>query len=99
MTDPTPPEPARPSRLDESRRPLRSTVRARRKRGARESLHTPIAILRAQQEAMLDGILVVDLKGNVLSYNRRFLEIWNIPESVATRGDDNELLGFAAEAV
>jgi PAS domain S-box-containing protein len=74
-------------------------VRARRKRGARESLHTTIAILRAQQEAMLDGILVVDLEGHVLSYNRRFLEIWNIPESVATEGDDNELLGFAAEAV
>jgi diguanylate cyclase (GGDEF)-like protein/PAS domain S-box-containing protein len=99
MTDPTPPEPETPSRLDESRRSFRSTVRTRRKRGARESLHTTIAILRAQQEAMLDGILVVDLKGNVLSYNRRFLEIWNIPESVATKGDDNELLGFASDAV
>jgi len=74
-------------------------VRARRKRGARDSLHTTIGILRAQQEAMLDGILVVDLRGNVLSYNRRFLEIWNIPESIASQGDDNELLGFASEAV
>ncbi|MCU1346986.1 MAG: multi-sensor hybrid histidine kinase, partial [Acidobacteria bacterium] len=99
MIDPRPPEPERASRLDESRASFRSMARARRKRGARESLHTTIAILRAQQEAMLDGILVVDLKGNVLSYNRRFLEIWSIPESVASHGDDNELLGFASEAV
>ena len=99
MNGPHSAEPGRRSRLDESRRTFRSMVRARRKRGARESLHTTIAILRAQQEAMLDGILVVDLEGHVLSYNRRFLEIWNIPESVATEGDDNELLGFAAEAV
>jgi diguanylate cyclase (GGDEF)-like protein/PAS domain S-box-containing protein len=99
MSSPTPPEPERPSRLDESRHSFRSMVSARRKRGARESLHTTVAILRAQQEAMLDGILVVDLKGNVLSYNRRFLEIWNIPESVAAQGNDNELLGFAADAV
>lgn len=66
---------------------------------SRDSLRTTVAILRAQQEATLDGILVVDLDGNVLSYNRRFLEIWRIPESVAARGDDNELLGYAADTV
>jgi diguanylate cyclase (GGDEF)-like protein/PAS domain S-box-containing protein len=70
-----------------------------RKRDARGSLETTMGILRAQQEAIPDGILVVDLKGNVLSYNRRFLEIWGIPAETAVKGDDNELLGFAAEAV
>lgn len=60
-----------------------------------ESLRTTIAILQAQQEATLDGILVVDRNENVLSYNRRFLEIWNIPEAVAARGPDAELLRHA----
>jgi diguanylate cyclase (GGDEF)-like protein/PAS domain S-box-containing protein len=60
---------------------------------------TALAILRAQQDATLDGILVVDNAGRILSYNRRFLEIWNIPEHVAPRADDNVLLGYAAEAV
>jgi diguanylate cyclase (GGDEF)-like protein/PAS domain S-box-containing protein len=60
---------------------------------------TTIAILRAQQEATLDGILVVDTEGRILSYNRRFLEIWGIPAAVAANADDNTLLGYAADAV
>ena len=39
-----------------------------------------LAILEAEQEAMLDGVLVVGNDREVLSYNRRFLEIWNFPE-------------------
>lgn len=58
-----------------------------------------MAILRAQQEATIEGTLVVDNEGRVLSYNRRFLEIWRIPEQVAASADDNTLLGYAADAV
>jgi diguanylate cyclase (GGDEF)-like protein/PAS domain S-box-containing protein len=66
---------------------------------SRQSLRTTIAILKAQQEATVDGILVIGHDGHILSYNRRFLEIWGIPESVATSADDNDLLGYAAELV
>jgi diguanylate cyclase (GGDEF)-like protein/PAS domain S-box-containing protein len=68
-------------------------------RSSRSSLRTTIAILKAQQEATLDGILVVDKEGRILSYNQRFLEIWGIPPSSAATADDNELLGYAAERV
>jgi diguanylate cyclase (GGDEF)-like protein/PAS domain S-box-containing protein len=85
----------RPSRV---RRALARLLRNARFR-SRDSLQTTVAILKAQQEATVEGILVVDNKGNVLSYNRRFLEIWRIPGDVAARADDNELLGYAAEAV
>jgi diguanylate cyclase (GGDEF)-like protein/PAS domain S-box-containing protein len=63
------------------------------------SLRTAFAMLKAQQEATLDGILIVDSEGRVLSYNRRFLEIWGIPEEVATEADDKRLLAYAAEKV
>ncbi|HEX6160694.1 MAG TPA: PAS domain S-box protein, partial [Thermoanaerobaculia bacterium] len=65
----------------------------------REALRTTVAILRAQQDATVDGILVVDNAGHILTYNRRFLEIWGIPPEVAAAANDNELLGYAAEQV
>ncbi|HEX8169812.1 MAG TPA: EAL domain-containing protein [Thermoanaerobaculia bacterium] len=90
------PADTRPSRFERARNAL---VRLLRRGSSRERLRTQLAILRAQQEATLEGILVVDPAGNVLSYNRRFLEIWRIPEGAAASADDNALLGFAAEAV
>jgi diguanylate cyclase (GGDEF)-like protein/PAS domain S-box-containing protein len=72
---------------------------SRVRKSSNADLHTTVAILKAQQEATLEGILVVDPSGKILSYNRRFLEIWKIPEPAAAAADDNELLGYAANAV
>ncbi|MEO6258926.1 MAG: EAL domain-containing protein [Thermoanaerobaculia bacterium] len=58
-----------------------------------------MAILHAQQEATLDGILVVDLEGRVLSHNQRFLEIWGIPVEVAAHREDGRLLEHAVSRV
>ena len=66
---------------------------------AATSVRTTIAILKAQQEATLDGILVVDPNGRVLSYNRRFLEIWGIPNEAAEGSNDDALLAHAASRV
>jgi diguanylate cyclase (GGDEF)-like protein/PAS domain S-box-containing protein len=85
--------------LSNARRALARWLRGGRSRPSHESLRTTVAILRAQQEATLDGILVVDDRGSILSYNHRFLEMWGIPDSVAADADDNELLGFASEKV
>ncbi len=85
-----------PSHLAKARRALARWLHGGR---ARARLRTTVGILKAQQEATLDGILVVDNDGNILSYNRRFLEIWGIPPDVAASADDNELLGYAAERV
>jgi diguanylate cyclase (GGDEF)-like protein/PAS domain S-box-containing protein len=87
-----------PSRLAAIRRNFERWFRAARG-GALSSRRTTVAILKAQQDAMLDGVLVVDPDGHVLSYNRRFLELWGIPDEVAAHGTDKELLRYAAEKV
>ena len=36
-------------------------------------------LLKTQMEASPDGILVVDANRRMISYNRRFIEMWNVP--------------------
>lgn len=50
------------------------------------------ALLEAQQEVTPDGILMVDTEGNILSYNKKFVEVWNMsPTIVDTRSHQNAL--------
>ncbi len=50
------------------------------------------AMLQAQQEAAIDGILVVDENQDILSCNQRFVELWQIPQSVIETGDEKQFL-------
>ncbi len=62
-----------------------------RKRDEEDNRRT-LSLLSATLESTADGLLVVDLAGNILSFNRRFLELWKIPDTVAETGDDNAAL-------
>jgi len=46
-------------------------------------------ILSTQQEASIDGILVIDENGKIISFNKRFVKMWGIPiEIVETKSDE-----------
>jgi PAS domain S-box-containing protein len=50
------------------------------------------ALLEAQTEASIDGILVVDSARKMISFNRRFVEMWGIPqEAVDSRSGERAL--------
>jgi PAS domain S-box-containing protein len=58
------------------------------------------AVLKAQQEAAIDGILIVDENRNFVSHNRRFSEIWQIQETtVQIANKSSELLPVVLEKV
>ncbi|MDD4652674.1 MAG: ATP-binding protein [Methanothrix sp.] len=49
-------------------------------------------ILRTQQESSIDGILVVDENGGILSYNQRFVDLWGISLDVIDSKSDERTL-------
>lgn len=56
------------------------------------ALNRSNAFLKAQQEAGVDGILVVDENNQVVFYNQKFYSIWQIPEELVQQGDDRKIL-------
>ncbi len=60
---------------------------------AEEALRESAASLSATLNATADGILAIGASGEVLFYNQRFTEMWNIPKAILNTGDDNALLG------
>ncbi|PWR72965.1 PAS domain S-box protein [Methanospirillum stamsii] len=49
-------------------------------------------ILKTQQEASPDGILIVDSEGSILGYNKNFQELWDIPVDLLEALDDEPVL-------
>ncbi len=65
-----------------------------------EDLQFRSIILATQQEASIDGILVVDGKGKILSHNRRLVEMWGLPaEVIESRSDERALQAMEEKVV
>lgn len=52
------------------------------------------ALLKAQQDAALDGILVVDENRQIVSFNQHFCKIWKIPDEIIREGSSPKLLDY-----
>lgn len=57
------------------------------------------SILKATLESTADGIIVVDLKGHVLTFNHRFQEICDISDMLMESMDDNQIIAHFMEMV
>ncbi|HEU5261858.1 MAG TPA: PAS domain S-box protein [Gemmatimonadales bacterium] len=71
------------------------TERKRTEQDLRETL----SLLNATLESTADGILVVDLAGRIVSLNRKFAELWRIPDSVLEAKDDGQALAWVLDQV
>ena len=58
------------------------------RRRTNDELRFQKALLEAQGEASIDGILMVSPTGEILSFNRRFAELWGIPREVLDARSD-----------
>jgi diguanylate cyclase (GGDEF)-like protein/PAS domain S-box-containing protein len=64
---------------------------------AEAQLEQSISTLHATLEATVDGILVVDRQGKIVNFNRRFKEMWNVPDAIIESRIDNEVLAFVLD--
>ena len=55
------------------------------------------SVLKAQSEASTDGILVVNERGIVSNYNKRFHEIWSLSPIVMDAGDPGKIWEMASQ--
>lgn len=80
----------RTARLPEPDKRLKEQI-AERKRTEQE-LANSLSLLSATLESTADGILVVNKEGKIVSFNRKFLDMWHIPDHIIKSRNDNQVL-------
>ncbi len=82
-------------RLEDGR--LQAFIRdiTERKRAGEEIMRA-LSLLSATLEATTDGILTVDSQSRITSFNRRFVDMWEVPEDSVAAHDAGTVIQFAA---
>jgi len=62
-----------------------------------KELRESLSLLSTTLDSTADGILVVDREGKIASFNKRFVEMWRIPDSIITTRDDDQALAFVLD--
>ncbi|MFH1117843.1 MAG: PAS domain S-box protein [Pseudomonadota bacterium] len=66
---------------------LRTAVRR-----ATAEMRGTVSLLQSTLESTADGILVVDREGRITAFNKRFQEMWSVPDEVMEPGHDAKAL-------
>jgi diguanylate cyclase (GGDEF)-like protein/PAS domain S-box-containing protein len=61
---------------------------------AEQELEKSHAMLLATFEATADGIMVIDGRGKLARYNRKFAELWKIPDEVLRTQNEQDIVAF-----
>jgi PAS domain S-box-containing protein len=68
-------------------------------RRTEEHLNGALSLVHATLDATTDGIVVLDADGNVVQMNRRFADIWSLPDHIAASQDSSVGLEFVLDQV
>lgn len=64
---------------------------------AEEHLSGSLSLLEATLESTGDGILVVSLEGKIVTFNEKFAEMWQVPENLLKKGDNQAVLASVSD--
>lgn len=67
------------------------------RRAADEALRRSLSLVEAAMESTADGILVIDLDGRIVRYNRRWAAMWKIPDDILASTDDARALDYVVD--
>jgi two-component system, cell cycle sensor histidine kinase and response regulator CckA len=57
-----------------------------------EELRQTVSLLQSTFDSTSEGLLVVDLAGRIISFNKRFVSLWGIPQHILDARDDEKAL-------
>ncbi len=77
------------------RRAIRTLLAARDE--ADRSTKRALALLEATLDSTADGLLVVDTEGKITTFNRRFADMWGIPQEVLDSRDDDRAIAHVLD--
>ncbi|HWQ65780.1 MAG TPA: PAS domain S-box protein [Methanospirillum sp.] len=66
---------------------------------AEEEIAFKNVILKTQQEVAPEGILIVDKKGDILGFNKKFEDMWEIPGPILSTHNDHLALEYIKDSV
>ncbi|MCY7386067.1 MAG: PAS domain S-box protein, partial [Microcoleus sp. CAN_BIN18] len=61
---------------------------------AEDALAKSVSLLQATFDSTADGILAIDRNGKIVTFNREFVEMWDIPNEVMALRDDATTIAF-----
>jgi PAS domain S-box-containing protein len=64
---------------------------------AEDNIKKSFSLLTATLESTADGILVVGKSGKITSYNNKFIELWQISDSIISTNDDHKIISVITD--
>lgn len=69
------------------------------RREAEASLHNALSLLSSTFESTADGIVVMSLQREIVTCNRRFMEMWGVDEDIIAETDGSRLVDIVLDQV